>query len=136
LGFRNPESLAAHNDLHMLHLSDEGFNANRGNKPFAYCPQSSGCIENRTITNNGDTGGNGTYPGNSNWYTSTDGYQGSYEVWHRWRGNMARAIFYMAIRYEGIASETAHDGDIPDLELTDDRSLIVQTGNTAAKAYM
>jgi VCBS repeat-containing protein len=138
LGFNNGNNnLAAHNDLHMLHLSDETFNAHRGNKPFATCTQASGCTEDRTITNNGDTGGNGTYPGNSNWYTAgTDGNNGSYEVWHRWRGNMARAIFYMAMRYEGIAAETAHDGDIPNLELTDNRSLIVQTANTAPNAYM
>jgi endonuclease I len=49
---------------------------------------------------------------------------------------MARAMFYMAIRYEGIAAEDAHDGDIPDLELTDNRNLITITGNSAAKAYM
>jgi endonuclease I len=49
---------------------------------------------------------------------------------------MARAVLYMAIRYEGIAAEDAHDGNIPDLELTDNRSLITITSNTAAKAYM
>lgn len=130
LGFAN-NSLAAYTDLHMLHLSDKDFNAHRGNSPYDYCPQNSGCSEDRPITYNGDTGGNGTYPGNSNWYDAN-----RYEVWHRWRGNMARAIFYMAIRYEGIASEDAHDGNIPDLELTDNASLIAQTSNTAAKAWM
>ncbi len=128
LGFNNT-SLAAHNDLHMLHLSDELFNAHRGNKPFANCPQSSGCIEDRTIAYAGQGGGNGTYPGLSNWYTSNDGNLGSYEVWSKLRGNMARAIFYMAIRYEG--------GDnLPNLELTDNRSLIVITPTTSATAYM
>ncbi len=118
LGFNNT-NLAAHNDLHMLHLSDELFNAHRGNKPFASCPQTSGCSEDRTIAYAGQGGGDGSYPGLSNWYTaSTDGSQGSYEVWTKLRGNMARAIFYMAIRYEG--------GDnLPDLELTDNRNLIV-----------
>ncbi len=128
LGFNNT-ALAAHNDLHMLHLSDELFNAHRGNKPFATCTQASGCIEDRTIAYNGQGGGNGSYPGLSNWYTSNDGNLGSYEVWSRLRGNMARAIFYMAIRYEG--------GDnLPDLELTDDRSLIVITPSSAQRAYM
>lgn len=135
LGFNN-NGLAAHNDLHMLHLSDEGFNGNRGNKPFAYCPQSSGCQENRTVAYNGEGGGDGSYPGNSNWYTSNDGNTGSYEVWHKVRGNMARALFYMAIRYEGQADDQTNDGDIPDLELTDDRSQIVITSNSAARAYM
>jgi endonuclease I len=128
LGFNNT-SLAAHNDLHMLHLSDESFNAHRGNKPFDYCTKTSGCLEDRTVAYNGDGPGDGSYPGNSNWYTSIDGSNGSYEVWHRWRGNMARAIFYMAIRYEGGDS-------LPDLELTDNRSLIVITTSTAPKAWM
>jgi endonuclease I len=128
LGFNNT-SLAAHNDLHMLHLSDEGFNANRGNKPFDYCPQSSGCLEDRTIAYAGQGGGNGTYPGLSNWRTANDGNTGSYEVWSKLRGNMARALFYMAIRYEG--------GDnLPDLELTDNRSLIQILPSSAEKAYM
>jgi endonuclease I/methionine-rich copper-binding protein CopC len=135
LGFR-PETLAAHNDLHMLHLSDEGFNADRGNKPFAYCPPSGGCLENRTIANNGVGGGDGSYPGNSNWYSPNDGNTGSYEVWNKVRGNMARVVFYMAMRYEGQAADEGNDGDIPDLELTDDRDLIVITSNTAARAYM
>lgn len=130
------DALAAHNDFHMLHLSDELFNAHRGNKPFAYCPQVSGCLEDRTINYAGQGGGDGTYPGNSNWYTTNDGNNGSYEVWHKVRGNMARAIFYMAIRYEGIPSEDAHDGNIPDLELTDNRSLIINTPHTASVAYM
>lgn len=128
LGFNNT-GLAAHNDLHMLHLSDELFNAHRGNKPYANCPQSSGCIEDRTIAYAGQGGGNGTYPGLSNWYTSNDGNLGSYEVWSKVRGNMARAIFYMAIRYEGGDS-------LPNLELTDNRSLIVITPSSAATAYM
>ncbi|MCP5477558.1 MAG: Ig-like domain-containing protein [Rhodanobacteraceae bacterium] len=34
---------------------------------------------------------------------------------HKQRGDMARSVF-VAIRYEGIASEDANDGDIPDLE--------------------
>jgi endonuclease I len=49
---------------------------------------------------------------------------------------MARAMFYMAIRYEGIAAEDGHDGNTPDLELTDNRGDILGTGNTAAVAYM
>jgi endonuclease I len=132
LGFYTNDNTtrAPHNDLHMLHLSDETFNAHRGNKPYDTCPQSAGCSEDRTITYNGDTGGNGTYPGNSNWYTAgVDGSNGSYEVWQRWRGNMARALFYMAMRYEG--------GDnVPDLELTDNRTLIVQREDTDPVAHM
>ncbi len=133
LGFAN-SSLAAYTDTHMLWLSDTDQNASRGNKPYDDC--TSGCTELTTEANNGVGGGSGTYPGNSNWVRSPDGNAGSFEVWNHRKGEMARAMFYMAIRYEGIAAEAAHDGVIPDLELTDNRSLIVITSNSAAKAYM
>ena len=128
LGFAN-SSLAAYTDTHMLWLSDTSQNASRGNKPFANC--SSGCTELPTEVNNGVGGA-----GQSNWVKSPDGNAGSFEVWNHRKGEMARAMFYMAIRYEGIAADVANDGVIPDLELTDNRSLIVITGNTAPKAYM
>ena len=128
LGFAN-SSLAAYTDTHMLWLSDKDQNASRGNKPYANCL--SGCSELATETNNGVGG-----PGHSNWVKTPDGSTGSFEVWDHRKGEMARAMFYMAIRYEGISAEAAHDGVIPDLELTDTRSLIVNTSNTAAKAYM
>ncbi|HEU4664883.1 MAG TPA: endonuclease [Dokdonella sp.] len=133
LGFAD-SSLAAYTDTHMLWLSDTSQNASRGNKPFDVC--ASGCTELPTEANNGVGGGSGSYPGNSNWVRSPDGNAGSFEVWNHRKGEMARAMFYMAIRYEGMATEAAHDGVIPDLELTDNRSLIVITANTAAKAYM
>ncbi len=133
LGFAN-NSLAAYTDTHMLWLSDTAQNSSRGNKPYANC--ASGCSELTTEANNGVGGGSGVYPGNSNWVKSPDGNAGSFEVWNHRKGEMARAMFYMAIRYEGIAAEAAHDGVIPDLELTDDRNKIVITSNTATKAYM
>ena len=128
LGFAN-SSLAAYTDTHMLWLSDTAQNASRGNKPYDNC--ASGCTELPTEVNNGVGGA-----GQSNWVKSPDGNAGSFQVWNHRKGEMARAMFYMAIRYEGIAAEDAHDGNIPDLELTDNRSLIVITSNTAAKAYM
>lgn len=128
LGFAS-SSLAAYTDTHMLWLSDTSQNSDRGNKPYANCP--SGCTELPTEVNNGVGG-----TGQSNWVKTPDGNGGSFEVWNHRKGEMARAMFYMAIRYEGISAEDAHDGNIPDLELTDNRSLIVATSNTAAKAYM
>lgn len=127
LGFSS-NTLAAYTDTHMLYLTNVQYNSDRGNKPYANCP---GCTEDPTTLNHGLGGGTGVYPGNSNWYDGS-----SFEVWGQRKGDMARAIFYMAIRYEGIAAEDAHDGDIPDLELTDNRALIVGTSNTAATAYM
>lgn len=136
LGFAN-NGLAAYTDTHMLWLSDKDQNAKRGNKPLATCTQASGCLELSTEYNNGVGGGSGTYPGNSNWYQTPDGSNGSFETWDHRKGELARAMFYMAIRYEGRTEDESNDGGkIPDLELTDTRSLIAITPNTAPKAYM
>ncbi|KQY50340.1 endonuclease [Lysobacter sp. Root494] len=119
-------------DTHMLYLSDTTWNADRGNKPYANCSLSSGCGERVTEANNGSGGGSGVYPGNSNWVKGPDGNSGSFEVWGHRKGDVARAVMYMAIRYEGGVDRNGQ-GE-PDLELTDDRSRIVIT--SASPAYM
>ena len=124
---------APYTDTHMLYLSDEGYNANRGNMPFADC--GAACTERPTEANNGRGGGSGTYPGNSNWYRGPNGNQGAFEVWGARKGDMARAVMYMAIRYEGGTHPTTGQRE-PDLELTDNRSLIVGTNSLDAPAYM
>lgn len=124
---------APYTDTHMLYLSDTGYNADRGNKPYAACPQSSGCSERATEANNGFGGGSGSYPGNGNWFRGPDGNSGSFEVWGHRRGDIARAVLYMAIRYEGGTHPGTGQSE-PDLELTDNRSLIVAT--SASPAYM
>jgi endonuclease I len=122
---------APYTDTHMLFLTDTAYNADRGNKPYANC--TTGCGERATEANNGSGGGSGTYPGNSNWVKSPDGNQGSFEVWGAHKGDVARAVMYMAIRYEGDDDPNTGQGE-PDLELTDDRSKIVIT--SASPAYM
>ena len=124
---------APYTDTHMLWLSDTQYNADRGNKPFANCSPS--CGERVTEVNAGTGGGSGVYPGNSNWVQSPDGNQGSFEVWGHRKGEMARAIFYMAIRYEGGVDPTSGQNE-PELELTDTRSLIVGMNNYSQTAYM
>lgn len=124
---------APYTDTHMLYLSDTAYNADRGNKPYAACAQSSGCSERATEANNGFGGGSGTYPGNGNWFKGPDGNSGSFETWGHRRGDIARAVLYMAIRYEGDAHPGTGQSE-PDLELTDNRSLIVIT--SASPAYM
>lgn len=124
---------APYTDTHMLYLTDSAYNADRGNKPFADCSLSSGCGERVTEVNNGSGGGSGAYPGNSNWFKTPDGNAGSFQVWGKRRGDMARAVLYMAIRYEGGTDPNTGQGE-PDLELTDDRSKIVIT--SSSPAYM
>jgi len=121
-------------DTHMLYLSASDYNGNRGNKPYATC--SASCSENPTDANNGQGGGSGIYPGNSNWVQQPDGNTGTYEVWTRRKGDMARAILYMDIRYEG--GSAANGQPEPDLIVTDNRGLIAHTpsGQVPALGYM
>ena len=124
---------APYTDTHMLYLTDTTYNADRGNKPYANCALSGGCGERATEANAGFGGGSGVYPGNSNWVKGPDGNSGSFEVWRHRKGDIARAVLYMAIRYEGGVHPANGQGE-PDLELTDDRSKIVIT--SASPAYM
>lgn len=124
---------APYTDTHMLYLTDSAYNSDRGNKPYANCTAASGCGERVTEVNNGQGGGSGAYPGNSNWVKTPDGNSGSFEVWGKRKGDMARAILYMAIRYEGGTHPGTGQSE-PDLELTDNRSLIVIT--SSSPAYM
>lgn len=124
---------APYTDTHMLYLTDTGYNADRGNKPYADCTLAGGCGERVTEFNNGTGGGSGVHPGNSNWVKGPDGNAGSFQVWGTRRGDIARAVMYMAIRYEGGRDVNTNQAE-PDLELTDDRSRIVIT--SASPAYM
>ena len=114
-----------HTDTHMLYLSDANYNSDRGNKPYGNC---SGCTERPTEVYNGAGGGTGVYPGNSNWFNSS-----VFQAWGKRKGDMARAVLYMAIRYEGGTHPTTGQNE-PDLELTDNASLIV--GTSSSPAYM
>lgn len=123
---------APYTDTHMLYLSDTGYNSDRGNMPYADCT-AGGCGERPTEAYDGRGGGSGVYPGNSNWVQGPNGNQGSFQAWSARKGDLARAVLYMAIRYEG-GTHPVHGQSEPDLELTDDRSLIVAT--SASPAYM
>lgn len=124
-----------HTDCHHLFLCNVAYNSYRGSRPFDYCSDS--CSERVTTENNGQGGGSGEYPGNSNWVGGSDGPTGTWETWIGRKGDIARAQFYMDVRYEG----GTHGGTgawEPDLILTDDRGLIAasQTGNNETVAYM
>jgi endonuclease I len=125
-------------DYHMLHLTDTAYNSDRGSKPLGNCD--SGCTQRSTIFNHG-VGGNSN--ADSNWYSTTGSTATNplacplqsntencktYEIWDTRKGDIARAVMYMAIRYKG-------EGGEPDLELTDDRTLIT-SGGFNGKHYM
>jgi endonuclease I len=121
-------------DCHHLFAADTNYNSSRSNKPFGDC--NSGCSEKTTNATNGRGGGSGVYSGNSNWTTGS-GASGTWQTWSGRKGDVARAMFYMDIRYEGGShGGTGHSE--PDLRLTDTESLIASssTGNNESIAYM
>lgn len=112
-------------DMHHLFIANDSYNSSRSNKPFDIC--TSGCDERTTEVNNGRGGA-----GQSN-FTKTD----VWDVWSARQGDIARALLYMDVRYEGGTHGITGRSE-PDLRLTDDLNLIQasQTGNNESVAYM
>jgi endonuclease I len=119
-------------DAHHLFAADSRYNSTKSNKHFDDC--SATCKELVTESDGSVGGGAGVYPGNSNW---TDGATttGRWEVWRARRGDVARAIFYMDVRYEGGAHGVTGAAE-PDLRLTDDISLVVSSTTNQPVAFM
>lgn len=116
-------------DMHHLFLADSGYNSSRSNKPYDYCL--SGCSEKTTLVNNNRGG-----PGFSNW-TAGSFTQGMWEAWDGRKGDVARALFYMDVRYEGEIHGITGVQE-PDLILTDNLTLIENSnaGSNLSTAYM
>lgn len=121
-------------DAHQLHLCNSSYNSSRSNKPYQNA--SGGETERVTENNNGQGGGSGVYPGQSNW-TKGSGPTGTWETWMGKRGDVARALFYLDVRYEGGMHGVTGVNE-PDLILTDSIALISgsNTGNNESVAYM
>lgn len=115
-------------DTHMLFLSDSSYNSSRSNKPYAGCTGT--CTEHVTLSNGGVGGGSGVFPGFSNWANST-----FWQTWSDRKGDVARAVLYMDVRYEGGTHGITGAAE-PDLILTNDPGLIATTGSNASIAYM
>jgi endonuclease I len=115
-------------DMHMLMLSDSSYNSSRGNKPYGNC--TSTCTEYPTQSYAGAGGGNSVFPGNSNWANSS-----IWQTWSKLKGDVARAVLYMDVRYEGGVHSTTGASE-PDLRLTDNLGLITTTGTNTSVAYM
>ncbi len=112
-------------DMHHLFIADSSYNSSRSNKPFDICV--SGCDTRPTDFNNG-RGGNG-----QDNLTTT----GIWDVWSGRQGDIARALMYLDVRYEGGTHGITGISE-PDLILTDNLSLInaSATGNNESVAYM
>ncbi len=110
-----------YSDCHHLFLCDISYNGARDSRVFDDC--TSGCTPYNTDSHDGLSGTN---------YTRDLSPVGIWETWDHRKGDVARAIFYMDVRYEGDT------GSEPDLIVTDNTSLIVQyqTGDNEPVAYM
>lgn len=122
-GYNDRTGDHAYTDTHMLYLSNSTYNTLRSNIPYGDCPAMTGCSVLATDAYAGRGGGPQVYPGEHNWYSTTTD---TFEVWAGRKGDVARAVLYMDIRYEGgihgITGQTE-----PDLVLTDTRALIQTT---------
>ncbi len=106
---------AARTDAHHLMISDADYNSDRGNNYFDNC--NAGCNERVTTNYNGIGGGSGVYPGNSNWFDGS-----VFEVWEKRKGDIARAMMYMDVRYEASQADP-NSSPVqlePDLQLVED----------------
>lgn len=129
----NVSSNYAYTDCHHLFLCDIGYNSQRDRRVFDN--GSASWVELTTQVNSGQGGGSGVFPGNSNWRT-TGNSPGGFQVWHDRRGDIARALFYMDVRYEGGNHQNGTAE--PDLILTDNVAQVFAsaTGSNASVAYM
>lgn len=111
-------------DTHMLYLSNVAYNSSRGNSYYDNCP---GCSELQTTVNFGIGG-----PGFPNRFDAD-----KFETWDSRKGDMARAVLYMDIRYEGGTHPVTGISE-PNLIVTDNTALITTTpsGQIVATGYM
>ena len=111
-----------YSDCHHLFACDSSYNSSRGNNPYDNCL--SDC-EQKPVTG---------FPNLFN-LRSGSGSTGTWEVWEHRKGDVARALFYLDVRYEGgTHGETSCEE--PDLILTDNRSYIQASDINYSPAYM
>jgi endonuclease I len=131
LGFKKDSiKNAAYSDCHHLFAAYSSYNSSRSDKPYG-THDADAEKRKTTLENLGRGGSLNDEPDSSN-YSFTD-------VWQTWigrRGDVARAMFYMDVRYEGGQRP---DGNFePDLQLTDTISKIkgLTVWDTGGDAFM
>lgn len=113
---RNP----AYSDCHHLFAAYRSYNGDRSNRPYGSPAPGTGRVR-PTLESVGRGGSLTEESLSSNYYVLKDALppRGVWQTWLGRRGDVARAMFYMDVRYEGGPNE-------PDLQLTDDANLIIK----------
>ena len=121
----------AYTDLHHLFIANSKYNSSRNNKVYANCTDVACSAKNTDINNK-----RGGTPTEINLTMGSGPLDGVWQTWPGRRGDVARALMYLAVRYEG--GTNANGFVEPDLILTDDRNKIEasKTGGNEAIAYM
>ena len=110
-------------DLHQLAPATWDYNTARGNRVFDFC---FGSCDAYPVVG---------VPSEANYGTGSGPF-GSWEVWSDRRGDIARRLLYLAIRYEGDTHGITGCAE-PDLLLTNNRNLIIaNTSQNYSPAYM
>ncbi len=113
---------SAYTDVHHLFASDPDYNEARGNIPYDWAPAGSQAfpVDGLGFAN----------------YRSGEYENGYWEVWPIRRGDVARAMFYMDVRYDGGTHGFTGCAE-PDLRLTNERDDFVWSGSqNLSVAYM
>ena len=111
----------AYTDCHQLFPADWSYNSSRGNNPYDECL--GGCS---SLPVDG-------FPAEENRRVGS-GSSGTWEAWALRRGDVARAILYLDVRYEGGFHGTTSCSE-PDLRVTESRSLIVSNSSSNARRH-
>jgi endonuclease I len=133
-GFQTESGSAAtpYTDAHHLRATDPGYNSSRSNLPHGECV--SGCTEYPTEVNAGFGGSGQPNRGTGGSISCTTPTPGQvWEVWDHRKGDVARSILYMDLRYEG---GTGPLGAEPDLIASDDLSLMYAETTSCGDGYM
>lgn len=121
LGFVvNNKCNSPYTDCHALFAVYPPYNSSRRNKPFDFC-HSADCIA-KPVENTSKKFFN---LGNKN----------VWEVWDGRKGDVARACFYMDVRYEGAVNEKNNCPE-PDLILTNDMGKIQSSKENESVSFM
>jgi endonuclease I len=122
-GFPNDGNSSPYTDCHQLMPADWDYNTARSNRPYDTC--GGGCTSYPVDG----------FPADPNFGGGAN-TAGAWETWSGRRGDVARALFYMAVRYDGGTNLVTGESE-PDLRLTDDRGLMnTFSTNTTGVAYM